>query len=64
MLRKGVPFWHALGRHGLEVTVLRVPVTFPPEPFRGRLLSGMCVPDLGGSQGTFSYYATAASSCH
>ncbi len=58
MLRKGVPFWHVLGRHRLEVTVLRMPITFPPERFRGRLLSGMCVPDLLGTQGTFSSYST------
>lgn len=59
MLRRGTPFWRALGRHGLEVTVLRVPVTFPPERFRGRLLSGMFVPDLEGGQGTFTVYAAA-----
>ncbi|MCY2951282.1 MAG: alkaline phosphatase family protein [Planctomycetota bacterium] len=58
MLRKGEPFWHELARHRLEVTVLRVPITFPPERFGGRVLSGMCVPDLRGSQGTFGYYAT------
>ncbi len=55
-LRQGRPFWHDLAREGLEVTVLRVPITFPPEPFRGRLLSGMCLPDLLGSQGTYTYY--------
>lgn len=60
LLRKGIPFWHVVGRKGLEVTVLRVPITFPPERFRGRLLSGMCVPDLLGSQGTFSSYSTEA----
>ncbi len=57
-LRKGEPFWHELARRGLEVTVLRVPITFPPERFGGRVLSGMCVPDLRGSQGTFGYFAT------
>ena len=34
--------------------IQRVPITFPPVQFRGLLLSGMCVPDLRGSQGTFS----------
>jgi len=58
MLRKGVPFWTIAARHGLEATVLRVPITFPPEPFRGRLVSGMCVPDLLGSQGGYSLYGT------
>lgn len=58
MLRRGIPFWMTLGRHGLQATILRVPITFPPEPFKGRLLSGMCLPDLLGTQGTSSYYAT------
>jgi len=58
MLRKGTPFWKELGMCGLESTILRVPITFPPEPFSGRLLSGMCIPDLQGTQGTYSLYAT------
>ncbi|RME39482.1 MAG: nucleotide pyrophosphatase [Planctomycetota bacterium] len=58
LLRKGVPFWNVLGRHGVFSNILRVPITFPPEPFRGVLLSAMCVPDLRGSQGTFTYYTT------
>jgi len=59
MLRKGVPFWRILGEHRLETTILRVPITFPAEPFKGRLLSGMCVPDLRGTQGTYTCYATS-----
>ncbi len=35
-----------------------MPITFPPERFKGTSLSGMCVPDLRGTQGTFSYYTT------
>ena len=31
---------------------------FPPEKLRGVLLSAMCVPDLRGTQGMFSYYTT------
>jgi len=57
-LRKSRPFWHALGEHGISSCILRVPVTFPPEKSRGRLLSGMCVPDLLGTQGTFTLYTT------
>ncbi|MEO6788952.1 MAG: alkaline phosphatase family protein, partial [Chthoniobacteraceae bacterium] len=59
LLRKSVPFWNILGEHGVFSTVLRVPITFPPEKFRGLLLSGMCVPDLRGSQGTFACFAEA-----
>ena len=57
-LRKSVPFWKILGEKGIFSTVLRVPITFPPEKFKGHLLSGMCTPDMKGSQGTFSFYTT------
>lgn len=57
-LRKSVPFWKILGDRGIFSTILRVPITFPPEKFAGHLLSGMCAPDLKGSQGTFSFYTT------
>ncbi len=60
LLRKGKPFWNTLGEHGVFSSIVRVPITFPPERFRGVLLSAMCVPDLRGSQGTFSYYSTSA----
>jgi len=59
LLRKGTPFWKLLGDKHIHSIVQRVPITFPPEPFRGLLLSGMCVPDLRGSQGTFSFFSTA-----
>ncbi len=57
-LRKSIPFWTILGQRGIFSTVLRVPITFPPEKFSGHLLSGMCAPDLKGSQGTFSFYTS------
>jgi predicted AlkP superfamily phosphohydrolase/phosphomutase len=57
-LRRGTPFWHWLGKAGVFCSVIRVPVTFPPEKFPGVLLSGMCVPDLKGTQGTFCLCST------
>jgi predicted AlkP superfamily phosphohydrolase/phosphomutase len=57
-MRKSIPFWNILGDNGIFSTILRIPVTFPPEKFRGNLLSGMCAPDLKGSQGTFSFYTS------
>src|SRR5215471_21403374 len=60
-MRRGTPFWHWLGEAGIFCSVIRVPVTFPPEKFSGVLLSGMCVPDLKGSQGTFCFCTTRAS---
>ena len=58
LLRKGKPFWKTLGEHGIFSSVIRVPITFPPEKFYGVQLSGMCVPDLRGTQGMFSFYTT------
>jgi predicted AlkP superfamily phosphohydrolase/phosphomutase len=54
--RKSEPFWKILGQHAIKSTILRVPITFPPEDFNGRLLSAMATPDLRGTQGTFSSF--------
>ena len=56
--RRSRPFWKTLGDHGISSTILRVPITFPAEPFDGRLLSAMSVPDLRGSQGTYCYFSS------
>ena len=58
MRRKSRTFWQILGEHQIASTILRVPITFPPEKFNGRLLSAMCTPDLLGTQGTFALYTT------
>ncbi len=58
LFRKSKPFWSILGDSQVFSSVIRVPITFPPEKFNGVLLSGMCVPDMAGSQGTFSFYTT------
>ena len=58
--RKSTPFWKLLGERGVGCTIIRVPITFPPEPFHGKLLSAMCTPDLRGTQGSFSLFSTAA----
>lgn len=58
ILRKSTPFWHYLAKAGVSCSIIRVPVTFPPEKFSGVLLSGMCVPDIRGTQGTFSFHTT------
>jgi len=57
--RKGTSFWQIASQNGLKCVVLQAPVTFPPEKVvGGKLLSGLGVPDIRGTQGTFSYYAT------
>lgn len=58
-LKRSQPFWKLLGEHGVFSSILRVPITFPPEPFNGHLLAGMCVPDVRGTQGEFTYLEDA-----
>jgi predicted AlkP superfamily phosphohydrolase/phosphomutase len=58
LLRKSKPFWVLLGERRIWSTVLRVPITFPPDRFYGAELSAMCVPDLLGTQGTFMLFTT------
>jgi predicted AlkP superfamily phosphohydrolase/phosphomutase len=61
LLRKSRPFWSILGDHYIWSTILRVPITFPPDRFYGAELSAMCVPDLLGTQGTFTLLTTRPS---
>ena len=58
LLRKSKPFWVVLGEHRIWSTILRVPITFPPDRFYGAQLSAMSVPDLLGTQGTFLLFTT------
>lgn len=58
-LRKGRSFWEILGQHGVFSQILRVPVTWPSPPFFGTLLSAMGIPDLRGSQGTYTLFGPA-----
>lgn len=59
--RRSRSFWRILGEHGVFCHVFRVPLTFPPEPFYGLMLSGLGVPDLRGTQGTFTLLADGPS---
>src|SRR5262249_59959261 len=55
--RRGPVFWAEAGAR--PATVVRMPVTFPPEAFdRGRMLSGLGVPDLSGRIGRPAYYTS------
>ena len=60
LFRKAPPFWKILGAHGVFSSVVRVPVTFPAERFHGACLSGMSVPDLRGTQGSFTFFSEKA----
>jgi predicted AlkP superfamily phosphohydrolase/phosphomutase len=59
-LRRSKPFWKVLGERGIFSGILRVPITFPPDRFRGVQLAAMCVPDLRGSHGTYTFLTERA----
>jgi predicted AlkP superfamily phosphohydrolase/phosphomutase len=61
LTRGSKAFWTMLGERNTWSTVLRVPITFPPEKFYGAQLSAMCAPDLLGTQGTFLLFTTRPS---
>lgn len=42
--REGETLWGCLSRHGRRVGVVNVPMTFPPEPVNGFLISGLDTP--------------------
>ncbi|MDD5678403.1 MAG: alkaline phosphatase family protein [Kiritimatiellae bacterium] len=55
--RKSTPFWNLLSKASVPSFVFRVPATFPVEPFENmRLLAGMGIPDLRGTQGLFTCF--------
>ncbi|HEY7501653.1 MAG TPA: alkaline phosphatase family protein [Vicinamibacterales bacterium] len=57
--RGGTSFWVTAGKAGVRSSILTVPVTFPPEDVpNGELLSGLPLPDIRGTMGTFYYFAT------
>ncbi|HEV8345528.1 MAG TPA: alkaline phosphatase family protein [Vicinamibacterales bacterium] len=58
-IRGGTSFWVTAGRGGVRSSVLTVPVTYPPEDVpNGELLSGLPLPDIRGTMGTFYYFGT------
>ena len=59
--RAGTTFWSIASARGVKTAVLEAPINFPPEKLQtGVLLSGLGVPDIRGTMGTFSYFATDA----
>ncbi|MBI4166150.1 MAG: alkaline phosphatase family protein, partial [Acidobacteria bacterium] len=58
-LRGGTPFYRAAADAGYKTTVIRMPLEFPPSTLPGgKLWSGLGVPDLRGTWGTFFYFGT------
>lgn len=57
--RKGDTFYKLAALNGMKVTLIRMPLDFPPEEMpRGKLLAGLGIPDIRGTWGTFFYFAT------
>ncbi|PIE51982.1 nucleotide pyrophosphatase [Candidatus Fermentibacteria bacterium] len=58
LLRRGTPFWNELLNAGIPVTMVKLPVDFPPpaENRNGLFLSGLGTPDVRGSQGSFTFF--------
>ena len=58
-IRGGTSFWVTAGRAGVRTSELTVPVTFPPEEVpNGEMLSGLPLPDIRRTMGTFYYFGT------
>lgn len=54
--RRGRALWEVLEDAGIETTVFRMPVNFPPVKTGGRSFAGMGTPDILGGHGTYSFY--------
>ena len=53
---RGVPFWRILTQNNIPATIIRWPVTFPPEKVKGHMLSGLGVVDAKGMLNNYSFY--------
>lgn len=62
LLRRGKPFWTSLTDQGIPVSLVKLPVDFPPVKGGARILSGMGTPDIRGSQGSFTFFTDDARS--
>jgi predicted AlkP superfamily phosphohydrolase/phosphomutase len=43
---RGPKLWHLANREGMRVCVVNVPVTYPPEPLNGVMVTGLLTPGL------------------
>lgn len=51
-------FWQYASQRKIPAVIITCPVTFPPDKINGRMLSGAGVPDILGTEGTFTFYTT------
>lgn len=65
-IKKGKPrkvikskcFWQYTSEKKVPTVIISAPVTYPPDRIYGRMLSGMGVPDIRGTEGTFTFYTS------
>jgi len=58
-IRGGTSFWTTAGQAGVRSSLLTIPITFPAEQVdNGEMLSGLPLPDIRGTIGTFYYFAS------
>lgn len=57
--RAGKTFWDIVREAGFPTTVIRWPLTFPPDGTSGKMLAGLGVPDVRGNLGRYTFYTTA-----
>jgi len=55
---KSKAFWNYTSLKKVPTVIIACPVTFPPDKIYGRMLSGMGVPDILGTEGTFTFYTS------
>ncbi|MFW9882252.1 MAG: alkaline phosphatase family protein, partial [Candidatus Thorarchaeota archaeon] len=55
---KSDPFWRITTKAKIPTTVIRWPVTFPPERIEGNMLSGLGVPDIKGFLSGYTLYTS------
>lgn len=53
-------FWQYTSQEKIPTVIINCPLTFPPDKVYGKMLSGMGVPDILGTEGTFTFYTSAA----
>ncbi len=58
-MRAGTTFWRTAAHNNIKTTAFQMPVTFPADEMEGgKCMSGLGVPDLRATQGTYQYFAT------
>jgi len=55
---KGEPFWKVTSKNNIPTTIIKWPLTFPPEKVNGKMISGLGVPDIKGFLSGYTYYTT------